>query len=66
MTAFGKKFIARLSTIIHSLLIFSHRPAHPGPNDLKDADFKTSTQRMGLRFTDKVRNVFRHKWLKKN
>ena len=31
--------------------------------DLKRAEFKTSTQRMGVRFTEKIRHVFRFKWL---
>jgi len=38
----------------------------PTSNDLRRADFKTSTQRMGVRFTEKMRNVFRSKWLKKS
>ncbi|HAL44692.1 MAG: hypothetical protein A2Y12_05145 [Planctomycetes bacterium GWF2_42_9] len=33
--------------------------------DLKKMDFSTSAQGMGISFTDKVRNVFRHKWIKK-
>jgi hypothetical protein len=35
-------------------------------DDIKRADFKTSTQRMGVRFTDRIRNVFRNRWLKKS
>ena len=34
-------------------------------DDIKQADLGTSTQRMGVRFTDKIRNVFRSRWLKK-
>jgi hypothetical protein len=34
-------------------------------DDIKQADLGTSTQRMGVRFTDKIRNVFRNRWLKK-
>lgn len=33
--------------------------------DLKQADFSTNTQKMGLRFSEKIRNVFRKNWLKK-
>jgi len=33
--------------------------------DLHKADFPTSTQRMGLRFTDKLRDAFRTRWLHK-
>ncbi|MFA6425204.1 MAG: hypothetical protein WCW64_03365 [Phycisphaerae bacterium] len=36
------------------------------PNDLKKMDFSISTQRLGISFTDKVRNIFRHKWLRKS
>jgi hypothetical protein len=38
----------------------------PATDDLQRAEFKTSTQRMGVRFTDKIRNVFRGRWLKKS
>jgi len=38
----------------------------PTADDLKKVDFRTSTQRMGIRFTDKIRNVFRSRWLKKS
>jgi hypothetical protein len=33
--------------------------------DLKKAEFKTSTQRLGVRFSEKIRDVFRFKWLRK-
>ena len=32
--------------------------------DLKRADFKTSTQHLGIRFSEKIRDVFRFRWLK--
>ena len=47
------------------LTIFGKSPAKPGPKDLKQMEFKTSTQRMGVRFRDKIRDVFRFKWIKK-
>ena len=34
-------------------------------DDIRKADLGTSTQRMGVRFTEKIRNVFRNRWLKK-
>jgi hypothetical protein len=37
----------------------------PSTDDFKQAEFKTSTQRLGVRFTEKIRDVFRFKWLKK-
>lgn len=33
-------------------------------HNLKDKDFRTSTQKMGLSFTDRIRDIFRHKWNK--
>ncbi len=35
-------------------------------DDIKRADFKTSSQRIGVRFTDRIRNIFRNRWLKKS
>jgi hypothetical protein len=34
--------------------------------DMKKLEFKSSTQRMGVSFSDKIRDVFRHKWIKKS
>lgn len=48
------------------LSIFGKSPAKPTPADLKQADFKTSTQQMGIRFTEKIRGVFRFRWLRKS
>jgi len=46
------------------LSLFGRRPNNPGLDELKRADFPTSTQRMGIRFGEKIRDVFRFKWLK--
>ena len=35
-------------------------------DDVRRVDLGSSTQRMGLRFTERVRNVFRNRWLKKS
>ncbi len=35
-------------------------------DDIKQADLGTSTQRMGVRFTERIRDVFRNRWLKKS
>jgi hypothetical protein len=32
---------------------------------LRTAEFRTSTQRLGVRFTDRIRDAFRFRWLKK-
>jgi hypothetical protein len=45
--------------------IFGTRTAKPSVEDLKRAEFTTSTQRLGIRFTSRIRDVFRFKWLKK-
>jgi hypothetical protein len=33
-------------------------------DDFKRADFKTSTQHLGISFSEKIRDVFRFRWLK--
>jgi hypothetical protein len=35
------------------------------PTDLRRQDYPTSTQRMGLRFTERVRDTFRFRWLRR-
>ena len=42
--------------------LFSKKPP---PKQEKELEFQTSTQKMGLTFTDKIRNVFRHKWIRR-
>jgi len=32
--------------------------------DLQRNDYSTSTQRMGVRFTERIRNVFRLRWIR--
>jgi len=46
------------------LSVFGKSPPKPAADDLKRADFATSTQRLGIRFTEKIRDVFRLRWLK--
>ena len=48
------------------LSIFSKSPAEPTTADLQRAEFRTSTQRLGIRFTERIRNVFRFKWIRKS
>jgi len=45
--------------------VFGTKNARPTTEDLKRSEFKTSTQRLGVRFTERIRDVFRFKWLKK-
>lgn len=41
-----------------------HRPPIT-PVDLKRHDHAVSTQRLGMRFTERIRDTFRHRWLRK-
>jgi len=44
--------------------VFGKSSAGVTTDDLKRADFPANTQRLGIRFTEKIRDVFRHKWLR--
>jgi len=46
------------------LSLFGKSPRKPVVDDLKRADFKNSTQHLGVRFSKKIRDVFRFRWLK--
>jgi hypothetical protein len=56
------KFRGMLAGLCSALTI---RRIKPAKNDLHRTEFTTSTQKIGIRFTEKIRNTFRHKWLKK-
>lgn len=45
--------------------LFSGRLPHPGGTDLKRHDYRWSTQRMGVRFTERIRDSFRFRWIRK-
>ena len=47
------------------LSIFGKSPRKPTVTDLKQAEFKTSSQSLGIRFTERIREVFRFKWIKR-
>jgi uncharacterized protein YueI len=47
------------------LSIFGRPQVKPAAEDLRRMEFKTSTQHLGVRFTEKIRDVFRFKWLRK-
>ena len=49
---------------IAAWLLASRPPRKVKTRDLAKAEFKTSTQRLGVRFTDRIRDTFRFKWLK--
>jgi hypothetical protein len=62
----GVKINSFLAFVAGLLLsIFGKSPPGPTAADLQRAEFKTSTQRLGIRFTEKIRDIFRFRWLKK-
>jgi hypothetical protein len=61
-----KKIGSVLGLIAGAMLsLFGKSPAKPTAEDLGRMEFKTSTQRMGIRFTERIRDVFRFKWIKR-
>ncbi len=58
-----KSLLSLLAANLIALLPKS--PPKPTPQDLQEKDFKTSTQKLGLRFTEKIRDIFRGRWIKK-
>lgn len=64
--AFRQKINSVLGLIAGILVtMFGVKSAKPTAEDLKKAEFEASTQRLGVRFTERIRDVFRFKWLKK-
>jgi hypothetical protein len=47
------------------LSIFGRPLTKPTASDFRRMEFKTSTQQLGVRFTEKIRQVFRFRWLRK-
>ncbi len=43
---------------------FGRRKGPLTPEDHLRADFPTSTRKMGVRFTNKIRDVFRFRWIR--
>jgi len=63
------RFCAKINSFLGLLAgwvlsLFGKSPQKPVADDLRRADFKTSTQRLGIRFSGKIRDVFRFRWLK--
>jgi hypothetical protein len=48
------------------LSIFGKSRIKPAQEDFRQMEFKVSTQRIGVSFTDKIRQVFRFQWVKKH
>jgi len=47
------------------LSIFGGNRGKPTADDFGRMEFKTSTQKLGVRFTELIRQVFRFRWLKR-
>ncbi|UCF42625.1 MAG: hypothetical protein JSV99_08485 [Planctomycetota bacterium] len=47
------------------LSVFGKSPAKATAADLRRMEFKTSTQRLGIRFNERIRRIFRFRWLKR-
>jgi hypothetical protein len=48
-----------------SRLRLTHRPTIT-PRDLRQHDYSISTQRMGVHFTERIRDTFRFRWLQRS
>ena len=44
--------------------LFARKQQTLTPTELHEQDFHPNTQKMGLRFTDRMRKVFRLQWLR--
>jgi hypothetical protein len=63
------RFCAKINSFLGLLAgwvlsLFGKSLSKAGADDLKRADFKTSTHHLGIRFSEKIRDVFRFRWLK--
>jgi hypothetical protein len=57
----GSNKSKRLGFLAGLLSVFSGKVRK---RELQKGEFRTSTQRIGLTFTEKIRDSFRHKWFK--
>lgn len=55
-----------LGFFVGSLLGLVGKPGKTSAEELKKLEFKNSTQRLGVSFSDRIRNIFRNRWLKKS
>jgi hypothetical protein len=46
------------------LAVFSRKPRSHSTQELYEKDFHPNTQKMGLRFSERLRKVWRPKWLR--
>jgi len=57
------RFIGGIAGVV--LSVFGKGPGKATAEDLRRAEFKTSTQGMGVRFGQRIRDVFRFKWIRR-
>lgn len=62
MKSVVRRYLAEVAAF---LIPGGRRKPTPTRQDLRETEFKTSTQGMGLRMTDHIRDVFRFKWVRK-
>jgi hypothetical protein len=51
-----------LGLMSSTYLLFKPKKTSDG---MKGMEFSSSTQKMGVRFTDRIRDIFRRRWIKK-
>jgi len=56
-------FVEMAAALLLSVFDKAHAPVRT--RDLKRLEFKSSTQLLGVRFTERIRQVFRHRWLRR-
>jgi hypothetical protein len=60
----SKSFVNSLAGLL--LYLFGKSQPKATAGDLKQADFPTSTQRLGMVFTERIRDIFRFRWVRRN
>jgi len=51
----------KISIVLFVSSLFPHKLKS---GELTNKEFPTSAQKMGICFTDRIRDIFRHKWIK--
>ena len=62
MTRYLHKWVGWVLAVVLWALTIGRGRADGGR--MRRLDFGSSTQKMGVRFTERVRNVWRHRWLR--
>jgi len=60
-----KKSGSILGSIAGVILNLFSRQKKRTTEEIGKDEFKTSTQKIGMRFTENIRDKFRHRWIKK-